>query len=184
MRTVQGDEARRRFITSRWRQKSKRRVCVQCLAARRCSTCGLRGSEIKFSAEEWVKDDERRRCKDCVPKRCGMCHKGRRREYFSRSQWLAEEGRALCHDCDRKRCAACAKLKGYKQFTVTMWQLDEGSPGLRCHDCSRGSRHSGMWLCANQQCRTQKPHEAFSKAIQQHNGDIKKVGSRARICDA
>ena len=154
------------------------------MTARKCSACGLHRDRRKFPAEESINNDASRRCSDCVPKRCCLCNKTRGRRYFHSRQGALEEGTAMCHDCDRKRCASCTKLKGHMHFTVTMWQVDDGSPGLRCLECCRGKREKGFWTCANRQCRTKKPHEAFGKAIQKCGGDVSKVLGNVRVCDS
>ena len=130
--------------------------------------------------------DALRRCNECVPKRCCSCKKARRRPYwyFDAKQWASEEGTAMCHDCDRKRCASCSKLRGHMHFTAAMWQLDEGSPELRCRECTTGRRKKGFWTCSNHQCRTQKPHIDFNKAIQKFGGNAATVPGDSRVCNA
>ena len=54
---------------------------------------------------------------------------------------------------------------------------------------ARGKRGFGHVLiangtCANRQCRTKKPHEAFGKAIQKCGGDVSKVLGNVRVCDS
>ena len=115
---------------------------------------------------------------------CTSSHRLQHSRYFDRTNWALEEGVAKCHDCDRKRCAACRKLKGHMHFTATMWQMDDDSPQLLCFDCSRGVKQRGFWTCYSRQCQTKKPHAAFSKATQKHGGDVKKVKTVNRVCDA
>ena len=172
------------FPAFRWAKRMVDRICAECMAARKCSACQKQKSRTKYSEDEWMNTDALRRCKDCVPKRCCSCKKARGRRYFDAKQWPLDEGTALCHDCDRKRCASCSKLKGHMQFTATMWQLDDGSPELRCRECTTGKRQKGMWTCQNRQCKLQKPHAEFTKAIQNCGGDARKVLGDARVCNA
>ena len=152
----------------RWKQK--------------CAACSRTGDLRIFTEEEWLKNDEERKCNDCIPRACAICKKRKTRRMFSRTQWLSKDRPSICYDCDRKRCQQCNKRKGYKDFTSAIWELDEKSADLVCIECTNGKRKQGMWTCQNKTCRKRKPKEEFSIAIAEKGESIAGDAKRCNEC--
>ena len=155
------------FSATRWNQILQRRICLECSGDKCCSICRLRDGPQKFTPDEWAKPDGKRRCKNCLPRQCLKCRKTKAMHQFSKSEQLKEISQAVCIDCDRRRCGRCNKEKTYKDFEPSIWELADGSPQYCCRECTQGRRVPGMWTCANNRCRMQKPLSDFDKIIKQ-----------------
>ena len=170
------------FPQTRWDQVAAKRVCLECLKEKRCSSCSRSFDVRGYNDCQWKRADTARVCRKCVPKRCPRCRKGKPKTGYSALQWRLSEGVAICLECNRKRCGKCNKEKRESDFDPAMWELADGSPKHCCKECISGRRVPGLWTCANKQCRQQKSMSEFSKAIASSK-DGAKVKGNAKQCN-